>query len=63
MSKLSSLQAREFINRLDQLKDLCTNLALSVKAGLIPPQITEICEIGAEELLDNDRELSSNSTR
>ncbi len=48
----------EVIHRLIQLRDLCSNLALSVDAGLIPAQISEICEIGAEELQDIGQELS-----
>ena len=52
----------ETIDRLVQLRDLCSNLALSVDAGLIPAQIAEICEIGAEELQDIGQQLSRLNT-
>lgn len=61
MSQLNSSSLGESVDRLFQLSDLCANLALSLKADLIPPQISEICEIGAEELQDVGRELSRHS--
>lgn len=51
-------QFGESVNRLVQISDLCSNLALAVDAGLIPDQIAEICEIGAEELHEIGQELS-----
>lgn len=62
MPKNNPTHLEEAINRLVQLRDLCANLALSVDAGLIPAQIAEICEIGAEELLDIGRDLSRHNT-
>ncbi|WP_299486009.1 hypothetical protein [Acaryochloris sp. IP29b_bin.137] len=62
MPKHSPRQLGEATNRLAQLRDLCANLALSIEAGLIPTQIAEICEIGAEELQDIGRELSRYNT-
>ncbi|WP_299406300.1 hypothetical protein [Acaryochloris sp. IP29b_bin.148] len=62
MPKNSPTHLGEAINRLVQLRDLCSNLAISVDAGLIPAQIAEICEIGAEELQDIGRELSRHNT-
>lgn len=58
MSKNTPNQLGETIDRLVQLRDLCSNLALSVDAGLIPAQIAEICDIGAEELQDIGQQLS-----
>jgi len=58
MPKDNSTQFGDAINRLVQLRDLCSNLALSVDSGLIPAQIAEICEVGAEELQDIGQELS-----
>lgn len=62
MSQINTGHLGESINRLVQLRDLCSNLAQSIDAGLIPAQISEICEIGAEELQDIGRELSRYST-
>lgn len=58
MSKNNPEQFGETIDRLVQLRDLCSNLAQSVDAGLIPAQIVEICDIGAEELQDIGQQLS-----
>jgi len=55
-------QFEESSNHSVQISDLCSNLALAVDAGLIPDQIAEICEIGAEELHDIGLELSRNHT-
>lgn len=62
MPKNTPTQLGETIDRLVQLGDLCSNLALSVDAGLIPAQIAEICEIGAEELQDIGQQLSRLNT-
>lgn len=63
MSKLQASKREQYVDRLHQLRDLCSSLALAVQAEFIPDQILEICELAAEELQDIGQKLDSQGTR